>query len=51
MPVRNVITDKIEAESKVYGDIRALQETNLDMTKHNYNAIHVSALMYNRSFW
>lgn len=32
-PVRNVITDKIEADSKVYGDNSTLQVNNLDMTE------------------
>ncbi len=37
-PVRNVITDKIEADSKVYGDNSALQVNNLDMTEQYINA-------------
>ena len=50
MPVRNVITDKIEADSKVYGDNSALQVNNLDMTKQYINANLEAALKYNRSF-
>ena len=49
-PVRNVITDKIEADSKVYGDNSALQVNNLDMTEQYINANLEGALKYNRSF-
>ena len=49
-PVRNVITDKIEADSKVYGDNSALQVNNLDMTEQYINANLEAALKYNRSF-
>ena len=49
-PVRNVITDKIEADSKVYGDNSTLQVNNLDMTEQYINANLETALKYNRSF-
>jgi len=49
-PVRNVITDKIEADSKVYGDNSTLQVNNLDMTEQYINANLEAALKYNRSF-
>lgn len=49
-PVRNVITDKIEADSKVYGDNSALKVNCLKMTEQYINANLEGALKYNRTF-
>lgn len=49
-PVRNVITDKIEANSKVYNDNSALTVNCLKMTEQYINANLEGALKYNRTF-
>ena len=49
-PYRNVITDKIEKNSKVYGDNSALQVNCLNMREQYINANVEGAVRYNRSF-
>lgn len=50
VPIRNVITDKIEANSKVYNDNSALTVNCLKMTEQYINANLEGALKYNRAF-